>query len=34
VANQSPGTHVTVTIMRGASQMTVTLTLGQRPANA
>lgn len=34
VANQAPGTRVTVTVARGSSQVTVTVTLGQRPATA
>jgi S1-C subfamily serine protease len=31
--SQSPGTKVTVTIMRGSSQSTVSVTLGERPTN-
>lgn len=33
-AGQAPGTHLRVTYVRGSSQQTVTLTLGERPANA
>ena len=32
--NDAPGTKVTLTIMRGSSQSTVTITLGERPVNA
>jgi S1-C subfamily serine protease len=31
--SQSPGTKVTVTVVRGSSQHTVTVTLGERPTN-
>ena len=34
VASQAPGKVVTVTVARGASQVTLNVTLGQRPANA
>ena len=30
---QSPGTQVTLTVVRGASQLTITATLGERPTN-
>ncbi|MFI5271702.1 MAG: S1C family serine protease [Ktedonobacterales bacterium] len=32
--NQAPGTQVTLTLMRGSSQQSLTITLGERPANA
>jgi S1-C subfamily serine protease len=34
VASQAPGKAVTVTVARGARQLTLNVTLGQRPANA
>lgn len=34
VAGRAPGAKVTITVQRGSSQVTVTLTLGQRPPNA
>jgi S1-C subfamily serine protease len=33
ILSQSPGTRVTMTVERGTSQLTVTITLGQRSAN-
>lgn len=33
IASQAPGTKVTVTVVRGTSQLTLTITLGERPAN-
>jgi S1-C subfamily serine protease len=32
--NRAPGTQVTVTVVRGSSQLTVTITLGERPAGS
>ena len=34
VASQTPGKTVSVTVVRGSSQVTLQVTLGQRPANA
>ncbi|MFI5273368.1 MAG: PDZ domain-containing protein [Ktedonobacterales bacterium] len=34
LTTKSPGTKVTLTLQRGSSQVTVTVTLGERPANA
>jgi S1-C subfamily serine protease len=34
VLNQAPGTRVTLTVQRGSSQQTLTVTLGERPASA
>jgi S1-C subfamily serine protease len=34
VLTQAPGTHVTLTVQRGSSQQTLTVTLGERPASA
>lgn len=31
--NAAPGTKVTLTILRGSNQMTITITLGERPVN-
>lgn len=33
IESQTPGTKVTLTVERGSSQLTVTLALGERPAN-
>lgn len=34
VLTQTPGTKITVTVLRGSSQMTLTVTLGERPASS
>jgi S1-C subfamily serine protease len=34
LVSQSPGTQVTLTVVRGTSQLTIKVTLGERPANA
>lgn len=34
VLNQAPGTQIKVSVARGSSQLTLTLTLGERPVNA
>ncbi len=34
VLTQAPGTKITVTVLRGSSQLTLPLTLGERPASS
>ena len=34
ILNQQPGAHISLTIVRGTQQQTISVTLGERPANA